>query len=77
MQGVFDLYRWSIAKFDEAQKIDTESSSCRAEDRKMLVAAIEKHGGFGELDKKCGSSWSGVLTRKPRHQNSREKQQPS
>ena len=52
VQGVFDLYRWTKEKFDEAREIDTESSGCRPEDRKMLVAAIEKHGGFGELDKK-------------------------
>merc|ERR1712166_552119 len=52
VQGVFDLYRWTKEKFDEAREIDTESSGCRPEDRKMLVAAIEKHGGFGKLDKK-------------------------
>merc|ERR1712166_322959 len=35
VQGVFDLYRWTEEKFDEAREIDTESSGCRPEDRKM------------------------------------------
>lgn len=50
MRGLFDIYRWSLEKFDGSIEISTENSECRAEDRVMLEKLIVSRGGFARLD---------------------------
>jgi hypothetical protein len=50
MHGLFDLYRWSMEKFDIMSGVDTQDASCRPEDKAMLEAQIMARGGFQRLD---------------------------
>merc|ERR1712232_201725 len=50
IQGLFDVYRWSVSQFHDALAIQTEKSECRQEDRGMLEDQIMRRGGFEVLD---------------------------
>jgi len=52
VRGLFDYYRWDGSKLDATQKVETEKSRCRPEDRAMIASRVEARGGWQVLDKK-------------------------
>merc|ERR1712063_81359 len=52
VRGLFDYYRWDEAKLDATEKVETEASKCRPEDRAMIAARVGARGGWGVLDLK-------------------------
>ena len=51
MRGLFDMYRWTVQKFESAATVKTCDGKCGVEkDRAYIERLIMQRGGFGRLD---------------------------
>lgn len=51
LHGLFDMYRWTVKKFEEVAAVATREGVCRDEgDRAMIDGLICERGGYDRLD---------------------------
>merc|ERR1712039_688974 len=55
MRGLFDMYRWTIEKFEEAAVVKTSEGKCGVlKDRAYIDGLIQQRGGYERLDDVIG-----------------------
>ena len=55
VRGLFDMYRWSLDKFQAQLAIETAKGECSPSDKPRLTAKINQKGGFERLDESIQS----------------------
>ena len=55
MRGLFDMYRWTVEKFEMAAAVKTSEGKCGVEkDRAYIDGLIMQRGGYERLDGMMG-----------------------